>query len=121
MLGSTAAAVWLENGEGRLSLQCQRQLSNVEGLADTAAATRHGRLLEHVRNNGEAMLAAPESVASGNGEAGNPTGYLLVLAPLKNHRQTVGDDFDGDAQSQLRQQFIGDPLRIVYCVFDFDF
>ena len=90
MLGSKAAAVWLENGEGRLALQCQRHLSSVEGLADTAAATRHGRLLEQVRNNGEAMLAAPESAAPGNAEAGNPTSYLLVLAPLKNHRQTVG-------------------------------
>jgi len=90
MLGSKAAAVWLENGEGQLSLECHRHLSSVEGLADTAAATRHGRLLEQVRDKGEAMLAAPESAVPGNGEAGNPTGYLLVLAPLKNHRQTVG-------------------------------
>ncbi len=45
-------------------------------------ATRHLRLLHHVARTGEPQLVPPMSGAEGDEAGGNPTSYLLVLAPL---------------------------------------
>jgi multidrug efflux pump subunit AcrA (membrane-fusion protein) len=110
-LVAVGGAVWtVEEGEG-LALQCQVNLGQA-GLAEKSNEdqARHGRLLQKVFSGGEGLLVLPHSVSensvsensvsensvsensvSENGQqAGNPTDYLLVLAPLKTDLKTIG-------------------------------
>ncbi len=81
-LAAVGGAVWLLNDSRRTELRYQINLS--ETLLDSASedADLHRRLLDRVMKTGEPQLIPPSSGASDEAGGGNPTRYLLVLAPL---------------------------------------
>lgn len=88
-MAAEGGAVWIANEAGRLELAFQINL-RATGLADDQAAQeKHGRLLMKVQKTGQGTLAAPNSSHEGQ-EIGNPTPFLLVLAPLKNEQEVAG-------------------------------
>ncbi len=94
-LAAVGGAVWALDEGGRLVLHCQVNLPDAGlGPQDGEDQLRHARLLGKVLADGNGRLAPPHSApqnAAGNGHpAGNPTDSLLILAPLKADRETVG-------------------------------
>ncbi len=89
-LAAVGGAVWAKNEDGRLALQYQVNLQQTNLLEDKEAQPPHGRLLHKVFTGGEGMLAPPHSGSGEEGEAANPTDYLLVLGPLKTDLEVVG-------------------------------
>jgi multidrug efflux pump subunit AcrA (membrane-fusion protein) len=80
-MAAVGGAVWTPGERGGLKLQHQVNLSQT-GLDQTPhARKRHELLLSKVLNSNQAVLVPPES-GQGEGQAGNPTSLLLVIAPL---------------------------------------
>jgi len=92
-LAAPGGAVWAteEQGSGQLQLQYQINLRDTR-LADLPEEEQisHGRLLQKVMTGGDGLLVPPRSGGGEDGEAGNPTDFLLVLGPLKTELQVVG-------------------------------
>jgi multidrug efflux pump subunit AcrA (membrane-fusion protein) len=81
-LAASGGAIWIRSGGGQIRLECQFQVdasSLTESWADTQ---RHTQLLTAMMASTEPRLVAPRSALAGDPLAANPTGYLLVLAPL---------------------------------------
>ncbi len=81
-LAAVGGAVWLMGEASRPELAYQINLSETLLRPGGEEATRHLRLLHHVTRSGEPQLVPPMSGAEGDEAGGNPTAYLLVLAPL---------------------------------------
>lgn len=81
-LAAIGGAVWLVREGNRLQLGYQINIS--EALLDptSSEAARHVRLLERAAQSGQPQLVPPLSGAAEEDAPGNPTRYLLVLAPL---------------------------------------
>ena len=89
-LAAVGGAVW-ELGEGQAPrLAYQINISDTLTEADSEDAIRHVRLLSHVVHRNEPQLIPPLSGSSEEGAAGNPTRFLLVLAPLHTEGQVEG-------------------------------
>jgi hypothetical protein len=89
-LAAVGGAVWLV-GEGRRpELAYQINLSQALLTPGSDDARRHLRLLHHVVETGEPQLVPPMSGGEGEAAGGNPTGYLLVLAPLAGDASIEG-------------------------------
>ncbi len=88
-LAAVGGAVWNVGEGGRLELAYQINISR--SLLDPAAedAVRHVQLLGQVIQTAEPRLVPPQS-GSGEGGAGNPTNYLLVLSPMKSENHVEG-------------------------------
>ena len=88
-LAAVGGAVWeLKDGTLRLAYQSNIRQAFPEDNGDEQQ--RHGRLLHGVMKSGENSLVPPYSGAPGDEEAGNPTGFLLVLAPVRDNENVVG-------------------------------
>ncbi len=81
-LAAVGGAVWLLGEGNRPELAYQINLSESLLRPGSDEATRHLRLLHHVAQTGEPQLVPPMSGTEGEASGGNPTTYLLVLAPL---------------------------------------
>ena len=82
-LAAVGGAIWLV-GEGRRpKLAYQINLSDTLLDSTSEEAVRHMQMLSQVLASNEAQLIPPLSGTSAEGGAGNPTRYLLVLAPLQ--------------------------------------
>ncbi len=81
-LAAVGGAVWLLGESRRPELTYQINLGDTLLDPDADEAVRHMRLLGHIVRRGEAELVPPLSGAEGETGIGNPTRYLLVLAPL---------------------------------------
>ncbi|MGE3775636.1 MAG: HlyD family efflux transporter periplasmic adaptor subunit [Pirellulaceae bacterium] len=89
-LAAAGGAMWTTGEDGGLELQYQVNYPT-EALHDsTAARARHGLLLRNIVQNGHPTLVPPHSGAAAEDEAGNPSEYLLILAPLKVEQHVVG-------------------------------
>lgn len=89
-LASVGGAIWLRGAAGQpLDLQYQINLSQTELAASQTAREAHARLLDGIIAAGEPALVPPHSGAE-EGAAGNPTGLLLILAPLVVEGQVAG-------------------------------
>ncbi|MCA9259184.1 MAG: hypothetical protein KDA61_08290, partial [Planctomycetales bacterium] len=92
-LAAIGGVVWtIEEGTG-LRLEHQINLRETGLAQDRAAQMQHARLLGQVAEKGEPALVAPHSGSGGDDEsqvAANPTGYLLVLAPIRTDRGVDG-------------------------------
>ena len=88
-LAAVGGAVWMlkDGHELRLTYQVNIRQAFPEDNGDDQA--RHARLLQRVQT-GEQLLVPPYSGTSGDEEAGNPTSYLLVLAPIRDDENVVG-------------------------------
>ena len=90
-LAAVGGAVWIVEGSGQLALQCQANLQQTRiGEKSEEDQDRHGRLLRKALSGTEGLLVAPQSMVEDGEPAGNPTDYLLVLAPVRTDLETVG-------------------------------
>ncbi|HEY2147897.1 MAG TPA: hemolysin D, partial [Pirellulales bacterium] len=89
-LAAVGGAVWtLEDGGGlRLNYHLNLQQARLGDNEDDQQ--RHGRLLHKVAATGEGILVQPHSGDGENGQAANPTEYLLVLGALKSDKDVQG-------------------------------
>lgn len=81
-LAAVGGAVWLVGEARRPELAYQINLSESLLLPGSADAKRHLRLLNYIVQTREPQLVPPMSGGEGEEAGGNPTAYLLVLAPL---------------------------------------
>ena len=89
-LACIGGAFWTrESPQHPLELQYQINLSRTELANNTDAQLRHHGLLTQFLQNPEPKLVPPHS-GGGTETAGNPTPFLLILAPLVVERETVG-------------------------------
>jgi multidrug efflux pump subunit AcrA (membrane-fusion protein) len=89
-LAAVGGAIWLFDEERSLRLQYQINMSDAlrdEGGED---AQRHQRLIRRVAGANQSLLVPPYSGTADNDAEGNPTKYLLVLAPLSHESQVDG-------------------------------
>ncbi|MEX0820002.1 MAG: biotin/lipoyl-binding protein [Pirellulaceae bacterium] len=89
-LAAVGGAIWLVEEGRRLQLAYQINLSQTLLDSSSPDAGRHLRLLNQVINSGEGNLFPPLSGAVDESAGGNPTRYLIVLAPLRNDGQVEG-------------------------------
>ena len=89
-LAATGGAMWVAEGPGRLTLGYQINLQETRLRNSEEDQIRHGRLLHRILTTGEGALVPPRSRAADDEQRGNPTDFLLVLAPLKAAEDTVG-------------------------------
>lgn len=88
-LAAVGGAIWTRNADGELELAYQVNLPQKE-LDDPAAKGCHGQLLDKIwQATGQPQLVPPHAGSQQAGEAGNPTEWLLVVAPLAVEHQTV--------------------------------
>lgn len=89
-LAAVGGAVWVANENRQLQLMYQQKLS--EGLLDTQSEEggRHQRLLEFIAGSRQPQLVPPLSGLADERAGGNPTRFLLVLAPLLVDNVTEG-------------------------------
>ena len=80
-LGAVGGALWAVGDGGRLELEYQTNLDAAQ-LDEPTRRSRHQLLLERAVRSRQAVLAPPRSGAGEEVAAGNPTEYLLVLAPI---------------------------------------
>ncbi len=88
-LAAIGGAVWVVSDQGRLTLGYHVNIQETRLRDNEEGQIRHGRLLHKVLAGGEASLVPPHT-GSGDDEAGNPTDFLLVMAPLKAADESVG-------------------------------
>lgn len=89
-LAAVGGAVWILK-EGRvLDLAYQIKMSEALSKPESEEASRHFALLNHIAGNGEPKLVPPQSGSGDQQSAGNPTRYLLVLAPLRTDQEIAG-------------------------------
>src|SRR5262245_57858861 len=93
-LAAPAGAVWVRTAHGNLQLQAQVQMQKVGLDRSNEAKETHGELLRQAVQQGRPLALQPQSsvgAAQGGGPApGNPTDYLLLLAPIMMGNQVQG-------------------------------
>lgn len=89
-LAATGGGIWLVRDGRRLELVYQIRMSETLLDAESEDASRHFGLLNQIAASGEPRLVPPQSGTGEDQTAGNPTGSLLVLAPLRSDNQVEG-------------------------------
>ncbi|NQT11889.1 MAG: HlyD family secretion protein [Planctomycetes bacterium] len=89
-LAASGGAVWVSEERGRLALGYQINLQQTQLGASEENQMLHGRLLQKVLTAGEGAIIPPHSGSADDEQGGNPTEFLLVLAPLRAGEETVG-------------------------------
>ena len=93
-IAAPAGAVWVRNSQGNLQLQYQVNMHQVGLDRDEHSRPMHAELLRHAAMKGAPLLVAPNS-SSGQVEGnkippGNPTNYVILLAPILYDKQVAG-------------------------------
>jgi len=117
VVGAGAAAggaLWLMDGRGGIKLQQQLEF-HLTGLLDGRVRTQpHDALLGCMIQASQATIIPPGAAVEGVPNAGNPTGFSLILAPLTVDKQVVGlveilmDPTRRAAQQKSTLRFVGD-------------
>lgn len=89
-LAAVGGAVWILKNQNELGLTYHVNLRQVFPQDHEDDRARHFKLLQRVLRDAEALLVPPYSGAAGDDQAGNPTSYLLVLAPIRSDDRVVG-------------------------------
>jgi hypothetical protein len=93
-IAAPAGAIWLRTPQGNLQLQYQINMREVGLDRDDQARESHFELLRQAALRGQPGLLAPHSglgVPEGGGPAaGNPTDYVILLAPILIEKQVAG-------------------------------
>ncbi|QDS96709.1 GAF domain protein [Roseimaritima multifibrata] len=89
-LAAVGGAVWLmdEDQQPRLKYQINVGQSLLEEGSDDSV--QHNRLINRVMRSGQSLIVPPYSGTADGEQEGNPTRYLLVLAPLKHDDKIDG-------------------------------
>ncbi|NIP84956.1 MAG: hemolysin D, partial [Planctomycetales bacterium] len=89
-LVAIGGVVWTVDDEGGWDVGYQINLQSSGLAGDAEAQARHSRLLRRAIHEPDGMLVAPHAGPEDDQEAGNPTEYLLILAPLTTNQQRHG-------------------------------
>lgn len=89
-LAAAGGAVWLLDEDRQLRLQYQINAEPTVLAGDGEDSMRHSRLIRRVAQTGQSLLVPPYSGTTDGDAEGNPTRYLLVLAPLKHDGNADG-------------------------------
>ena len=89
-LAAVGGAVWTVKKGAGLELAYQINIRNMFPEATDEDQQKHSRLLYRCLRNGEQLLVPPFSGAEGDDDAGNPTSFLLVLAPIMQDDEPQG-------------------------------
>lgn len=89
-LAAVGGAIWLLDEDRNLRLQYQ--INMAESLRDDTGedSLRHSRLMRRIAGSGQSLLVPPYSGTADSEAEGNPTKYLLVLAPLSHDKKVDG-------------------------------
>ena len=89
-LAAVGGAIWLLDEDRNLKLQYQINMS--DSLRDESSddSIRHSRLMRRIASTGQSLLVPPYSGTADSEAEGNPTKYLLVLAPLSSDKKVDG-------------------------------
>src|SRR6516225_7284473 len=89
-VAASGGAFWLLDGRGSLKLQHQLEF-RLTGLMDGRAKTQpHDALLGCMIQASQPQIIPPGATIEGVPNAGNPTPYALIIAPLLVDKQVVG-------------------------------
>ena len=83
-------AVWTIGDGGGLDLAYQINLRETRLAENEENLARHGLLLQKSLTANEGLLVAPHSGEGEDGQAANPTDFLLVLSPVRADREIKG-------------------------------
>jgi len=113
-VAASGGALWLMDGRGGIKLQQQLEF-HLTGLLDGRVRTQpHDALLGCMIQASQATIIPPGAAVEGVPNAGNPTGFSLILAPLTVDKQVVGlveilmDPTRRAAQQKSTLRFVGD-------------
>ncbi|MCE9557222.1 MAG: hemolysin D, partial [Planctomycetes bacterium] len=81
-MAAVGGAVWVLNDQGQLALEYQINLRQADLPTCGSEHEGHARLLNKALASSEGMVVPPFAGSAEDGEAANPTGSLLILAPL---------------------------------------
>jgi len=89
-VAASGGALWMIDNKGTLKLQQQIEF-RLTGLLDGRTRSQpHDALLGALFQAGQAQIVPPGSTIEGMPQAGNPTSYTLIFAPLIVDKQVVG-------------------------------
>lgn len=113
-VAASGGAFWLLDGRGGLKLQHQLEF-RLTGLMDGRAKTApHDALLGCMLQASQPQIIPPGATIEGVPNAGNPTQYALIIAPLTVDKQVVGlieilmDPTRRAATQKSTLRFVGD-------------
>ncbi len=113
-VAASGGALWLLDGKGGMKLQQQLEF-RLTGLLDGRVRTQpHDALLGCMIQASQATIIPPGAAVEGVPNAGNPTGFSLIIAPLTVDKQVVGlveilmDPTRRAAQQKSTLRFVGD-------------
>ncbi len=113
-VAASGGALWMLDGRGTLKLQHQVEFG-ISGLTDGRTRTQpHDALLGTVFQTGQSQIIPPGAAIEGVPNAGNPTPFALILAPLIVDKQVVGlveilmDPSRRAAQQKSTLRFVSD-------------
>ncbi|RMF44736.1 MAG: GAF domain-containing protein, partial [Planctomycetota bacterium] len=89
-LAAVGGAIWLLDDNKQLRLSYQINVSQNLLDAHDEDAMRHGRLLTRLFARGQSELVPPNSMLGDDRQEGNPSQYLLVVAPLTAGKEPAG-------------------------------
>jgi multidrug resistance efflux pump len=89
-LAAKGGAIWIVRDGRRLELAYHIQMSEQLLAPESEDANKHFTLVSQVAGAGEPALVPPHSAAADERAGGNPSEFLLVLAPLKSSNQVEG-------------------------------
>src|SRR4051794_2238806 len=89
-VAASGGVFWMLDGRGSLKLQHQLEF-RLTGLMDGRVKTApHDALLSCMIQASQPQIIPPGATIEGMPNAGNPTGYSLIVAPLTVDKQVVG-------------------------------
>jgi hypothetical protein len=92
-LQAPAGAIWIRTPQGNLVLQCQASIREVGIDRTPEDRAMHDELLRQAALQGKPIIIPPQTsrVLEGDGTiAGNPTPYVVLLAPILYEKEVVG-------------------------------
>ncbi|MGN6133031.1 MAG: efflux RND transporter periplasmic adaptor subunit [Aureliella sp.] len=89
-LAAVGGAVWLIDEAGALRLKYQIKVNQNLLQADNEDAMRHGRLLSRLYSRAQSEIVPAGAFIGEDQSEGNPTQFLLVIAPLSSGKRSVG-------------------------------
>lgn len=93
-VAAPAGAVWLRTPQGHLQLQFQINLRETGIDKSETERQSHGELLRQTLMRGQPVYVPPQSSGGGSGDgkttAGNPTKYVILVAPIIIEKQVAG-------------------------------
>lgn len=90
-IAAPAGAVWVRTAQGNLQLQHQVNMRQVGLESDQPGRESHDELLRQTCQTAKPIVVPPHSgQADGKAGPGNPTAYVILLAPIVVDKQVAG-------------------------------